>query len=641
MLAAFVAGIAFAVGHHFFYHSLQSKRVDGATFNQQINTGIGTAFAFLVRACLVIAVGVAFVQVFWQQILRKAVTVERIDSMSQLQQSLFDLFNFRTVRQHPLLALLATISWTLPFAVIVPPATLVIQQSIEPVSIISGQNLPHINFAQSSLFSDDFVTTKDPKYDAAQNTIVPHWFRGATNSLQQLSAITAFRAQIPQSQAPSPNSSYTHSFYGPALQCLPTSNDVMKDFEAVFDCDFYLQDRTGNKSCSFKYSYLSWTPIFNQRVPFTNSSRNPLLSFTNTNSGSKYDHMTIGAMTNQSAMIYVASYLDRWSVLNCTFFNASYTADFEHVNSTQRIKTSRELLNGIGFEPQISSEINAPINGWPPMGTVIEYASQEQISYFGVMEALGRIMVGGIFVPITSRGGGVNILSTTVQSTKIASALSGNDSKISIARMTEELFQNITLMLYSVPSFTSINSSKFPATDVTLFLYPNIYNYTWRRLVLAYGLAILFAAIAVVIGGYVFLQTGESYSYTFSTILRTTRDKNCDELVSPDATRGQDPLPESIAKAHVRVGAMSNGEAHGIETVRFEQYQRVKRPVTTIYTAVRSVAHDDEGASEPRIQHFTIPRKPLNRGRAQEQAGTQSRQSISPVSFDERQATSP
>ena len=65
MLATFAIGVAFAIGHHFFYQSLDGTPLDSATFDQQINTAVGTAFAFLVCSFLSVAIGVAFVQVLW------------------------------------------------------------------------------------------------------------------------------------------------------------------------------------------------------------------------------------------------------------------------------------------------------------------------------------------------------------------------------------------------------------------------------------------------------------------------------------------------------------------------------------------------------------------------------------------------
>ena len=43
----------------------------------------------------------------------------------------------------------------------------------------------------------------------------------------------------------------------------------------------------------------------------------------------------------------------------------------------------------------------------------------------------------------------------------------------------------------------------------------------WSRLALAYGLAVLFAAIAVVLGGLALLASGESYLLQRTTVLHT------------------------------------------------------------------------------------------------------------------------
>lgn len=65
IILAFVAGLAFALGHHAFYDSLDGQPVADHLFNQQINLAVGQAFAFLVRASLVISVGASYWQVFW------------------------------------------------------------------------------------------------------------------------------------------------------------------------------------------------------------------------------------------------------------------------------------------------------------------------------------------------------------------------------------------------------------------------------------------------------------------------------------------------------------------------------------------------------------------------------------------------
>ncbi len=62
LFGSLLVGTIFALGHHLFYASLDGKAAASALedhhflgielSSQQINTAVGTAFAFLVRACL-------------------------------------------------------------------------------------------------------------------------------------------------------------------------------------------------------------------------------------------------------------------------------------------------------------------------------------------------------------------------------------------------------------------------------------------------------------------------------------------------------------------------------------------------------------------------------------------------------------
>jgi hypothetical protein len=63
IILAFVAGLAFALGHHAFYRNLDGQSVDDHLFDQQTNLAAGHTFAFLVRACLCIAIGVSYWQI--------------------------------------------------------------------------------------------------------------------------------------------------------------------------------------------------------------------------------------------------------------------------------------------------------------------------------------------------------------------------------------------------------------------------------------------------------------------------------------------------------------------------------------------------------------------------------------------------
>jgi hypothetical protein len=93
MLAALWVGLIFALGHHFFYNSLDGQEVppgnyrissyDSGISKQQSYFTLGTAFAFAIKTCLVIAVTTAYIQLFWRslagQLSRKPFTIRSID----------------------------------------------------------------------------------------------------------------------------------------------------------------------------------------------------------------------------------------------------------------------------------------------------------------------------------------------------------------------------------------------------------------------------------------------------------------------------------------------------------------------------------------------------------------------------------
>ncbi|KAK5744823.1 hypothetical protein LTR17_001900 [Elasticomyces elasticus] len=74
MIASLLAACALAISHHFFYASLDGTHVappqtegvrQSLVSRQQLNTGGGTALAFLVKMFLVLSVSTAYTQVFW------------------------------------------------------------------------------------------------------------------------------------------------------------------------------------------------------------------------------------------------------------------------------------------------------------------------------------------------------------------------------------------------------------------------------------------------------------------------------------------------------------------------------------------------------------------------------------------------
>ena len=121
MFAALIFGILLAVGHHMFYSSLSGKPVDtnsyqvlGAHFalsKQEVKIAIGTLFAFLVKAALVLAVAIAYTQVVWKAVKRQETSLLTVDTLFSILGNVSSFFCVAVWWKYPLLLLLAITVW--------------------------------------------------------------------------------------------------------------------------------------------------------------------------------------------------------------------------------------------------------------------------------------------------------------------------------------------------------------------------------------------------------------------------------------------------------------------------------------------------------------------------------------------------
>lgn len=121
MFTALIVGTAFAIGHHCFYRSLRNKPTpDGYLIkrfglrlsDQQLNIAAGSAFAFLVKALLGLAVSTAFGQIVWMAARKPAsIKVKTADSLFSLLGDIFFVFHMKLWTMFPGLMLVVLVSW--------------------------------------------------------------------------------------------------------------------------------------------------------------------------------------------------------------------------------------------------------------------------------------------------------------------------------------------------------------------------------------------------------------------------------------------------------------------------------------------------------------------------------------------------
>jgi len=120
-LLSFTAGLSLSLGHHLTYRHLAGSvappgeyhTLVGKISKQQLNIAIGTAFAYLVKSTLSLAVATSYAQVFWRALVTasKGARLRDIDSAYSVTQDILKLFNVGVWRRNPLLLPLALIIW--------------------------------------------------------------------------------------------------------------------------------------------------------------------------------------------------------------------------------------------------------------------------------------------------------------------------------------------------------------------------------------------------------------------------------------------------------------------------------------------------------------------------------------------------
>lgn len=110
MLLSMLAGIAFGVGHHAYYQSLNGTEVE-STEQQQWAVRIATGLAFLTKSAFTIVAGIAFSQYLWVIARRKAMPLQSLDAMFAMNSNLMSFFDGNVLAHAKILTVIGIIGW--------------------------------------------------------------------------------------------------------------------------------------------------------------------------------------------------------------------------------------------------------------------------------------------------------------------------------------------------------------------------------------------------------------------------------------------------------------------------------------------------------------------------------------------------
>lgn len=105
-----VAGIAFALGHNYYYESLNNDAAPSAD-QQQWSFRIGTGLATLTETALVAAVGIAFTQYLWVVLRERHLPLRSIDGVFSVTSDPTSFLDRNIIFRTKILPIIALACW--------------------------------------------------------------------------------------------------------------------------------------------------------------------------------------------------------------------------------------------------------------------------------------------------------------------------------------------------------------------------------------------------------------------------------------------------------------------------------------------------------------------------------------------------
>ncbi|GAB7341482.1 hypothetical protein MBLNU457_7714t1 [Dothideomycetes sp. NU457] len=625
MIGSLTIAILFAVGHHLFYWSLQrpGQVVPTSTFSQGINTSAGTAFAFLVKAALTVALGTAYTQLLFDTLFKNTLSVEITDILTGMLASAIQMCRLDLIWRYPRVLLLALIYHLIAISTIVPPGTLSI--TLRTMNNAADLLVPDLNwnFIKATPSLTYYGNTVG---DYPDTTTVLHLTSDL--DISNIVSLTVLNNRIPLLPAFASNSSYELDVIGPAIQCLTRdyhSRPLLKQWRPY--CPSGLQDLDW-------VGYMAWIP----NTAHFNGSFYPVATVNNTvfpvylnssvtgyNKTQQVDCKGIAgtaqilsstdfidpnfeldiAMATGGAPNYGGLVVDQtpdvswsWTWTRCTLANATYQILFNFSDVGQIVTVKNRTITDL--QKTIYTTDN-PDLGDGNFGRLYNNAS---FNYINLMNSFSAMIAGVIDESAAQTATPQIFKSNTFTSTNEFQAFLNtfsyskftfgtSNSTGALAPFLEELFTNVTVALFTQgqQGLTTAQAS------VTTWGMVQVYNYSWQHLVLSYGVGIAVTLLAIAYGcSIVAMRKGASYNLAFSTFLRITPWKDVSDLLAATNERhvGANPVPPALAATKLRLGKVSATE-----------FELVEKPPASVNVAVTetssmlSAPSADDRSTEP------------------------------------------
>ncbi|TQN73310.1 hypothetical protein CSHISOI_02130 [Colletotrichum shisoi] len=609
------AGIAFALGHHFFY-----ARLDGTVADGQIRMlRYGAALSFLSKASLASAVILAFRQRVWMTVRRKMLTLGAVDSLFAAAEDMTAIFNVEVFRQARVAMILAIYVWCTPLVVVLTSDTLTAQ----PATMREDTMCPAIrtlNFSQEE--TNDFRTT--PKIlnlfelsvsmwnktsdDQSADHFFDYWI-GTSWQFEEIST-SAVLGKKPMVRTNASidicgsgyNCTFSIKFQGPGYKCEELASGVgatprkLNGADVPFNMSMLAP--VGN------HTYIAHATLGEYQNPQMNDSwpggipkidppfpphlgalrTEPPLFF----GYAHVDEPSLDQPSNMSDPRWATAYTPK--VFGCEHRETEYEVDFAHTGLAQKTRVrSRRFLDRVvdtrylpGVDAQDGTADNTtatPESNYILPKDVARY--RRAMAYHSIGLQFRSFVNGTIFQPNTNAN-------TKVLQTRILDQHNYLVVK-DFMKEVQGLYEDIILSMFAQPRLlavvwandTSVKSGNEKGADM---LYPCTrertdirYKYHARDLWAVYSVAILLAIIGVAFGLAAVREEGLVRNTRFSSIVAATRGPGLEKL--PWATSpNSDHRPVAGAKVGYGLVPRDPHSGAGVETYGFGIEGDVKQP---------------------------------------------------------------
>lgn len=235
MFLLLAGGALFATAHFLYYHFTSGHAVLATHLSQEWTIRIGTAFALLTKTCWTVAILVAHAQQVWRTVEQpgKRLDAATVDALFAVASDFTKFRHMSMMRRARIATTMALIVWCLPLSAVITPATLTVVPAASVGWSVSA-DVPMVDFTNATKFAELATCTPDVCGVQAigdSNFAVQFRYPNAQTVVQTTATLSGGRIQ---QMAPAYlNSTYSISFFGPAILCTKADSATVEEIDRI------------------------------------------------------------------------------------------------------------------------------------------------------------------------------------------------------------------------------------------------------------------------------------------------------------------------------------------------------------------------------------------------------------------------